>query len=293
MPSDVPKNVSSSMSGDRSGEDARARHSPLRGIRVLVTRPPEQARALCNLIAARGGHPLHIPVLEILPPRDSAPALAVIDRLETFDLAIFISANAVRCAHELVTRHRAWPPGLRLAVIGPSSAEALARCGLEAHVRPAEVFNSEALLAQEEMWAVAGRRIVIFRGEGGRELLARTLRERGAEVTYAEVYRRAVPEAGGRHLRHVLHKNCIDILTVTSNEGLHNLCQMAGENYRRRLLRLPLVVISQRTALLASKLGFVHAPMIAHESSDQGLVGAIEAWYAVNHNESSRRVIHE
>lgn len=279
------------MSGDQGNTQEK---QPLRGIRVLVTRPPDQARALCELIAARGGHPLHIPVLEILPPWDVAPARAVIERLDSFDLAIFISANAVLRAHELVTRQGGeWPPGLRLAVIGRSSAAALARCGLQAHVQPAEVFNSESLLALEEMWAVAGKRIVIFRGEGGRELLARTLRERGAEVTYAEVYRRGIPEAGGRHLRHVLHKNCIDIITVTSNEGLQNLCQMAGENYRRRLFRLPLVVISQRTALLAAKLGFVHAPMIAHESSDLGLVGAIEAWYAVNHNESSRRVIHE
>ncbi len=141
------------------------------------------------------------------------------------------------------------------------------------------------------MWEVAGKRIVIFRGEGGRELLAETLRQRGATVEYAEVYRRAVPEAGAEQLQHVLRKNCIDIVTVTSNEGLQNLLHMAGDACRCRLLRLPLVVISQRTALLAAKLGFTHAPMIAHQSSDQGLVGAIEAWYAVNDN--ARRVIHE
>ncbi len=267
--------------------------SRLRGIRVLVTRPPEQAQSLCELIAAKGGHPLHIPVLEILPPHDVAPAMAVIERLAEFDLAIFISSNAIQRAHELVTDQGGWPPGLRFAVIGRSSAETLERCGLQAHIRPAQVFNSEALLALEEMWEVAGKRIVIFRGEGGRELLAQTLRERGATVEYAEVYRRAIPEAGAEQLQHVLRKNCIDIITVTSNEGLQNLLRMAGQLCRCRLLRLPLVVISQRTALLAAKMGFTHAPMIAHQSSDQGLVGAIEAWYAVNDNESSRSVIHE
>lgn len=267
--------------------------SRLRGIRVLVTRPPEQAQSLCELIASRGGHPLHIPVLEILPPGDVAPALAVIERLDTFDLAIFISSNAVERAHELVTAHGGWPPGLRFAVIGPGSAEALEHSGLQAHIQPSQVFNSEALLALDEMWEVAGKCIVIFRGEGGRELLAQTLRERGATVEYAEVYRRAIPLAGAEQLQHVLRKNCIDIITVTSNEGLQNLLHMAEESCRRRLLHLPLVVISQRTALLATKMGFTHAPIIAHESSDEGLVGAIEAWYAVNDNKSARRVIHE
>ncbi|HHH35944.1 MAG TPA: uroporphyrinogen-III synthase [Gammaproteobacteria bacterium] len=264
----------------------------LRGIRVLVTRPADQAQSLCELIAARGGHPLHIPALEIQPPRDPAPAREVVARLAQFDMAIFVSRNAIRCAHQLVGEAGGWPAGLRLAVVGRGSADALAACGLEAHIRPAEAFNSEALLALEEMWDVAGKRIVIFRGEGGRELLAKTLRERGATVEYAEVYRRAMPEAAAEQLQHALSKNCIDIVTVTSNEGLQNLLRMAGPR-ERRLLRLPLVVISQRTALLAARLGFSQGPVIAHESSDQGLVAAMEAWYAVNHNERSRRVIHE
>ncbi len=97
----------------------------MRGIRVLVTRPPEQAQSLCELIAAKGGHPLHIPVLEILPPRDVAPALALIARLAQFDMAIFISSNAVRQAHQLVAAHGAWPRGMRFAVIGRSSASLL------------------------------------------------------------------------------------------------------------------------------------------------------------------------
>ncbi len=293
------------MAADWQPNQDRAKGT-LQGIRVLVTRPPEQAQSLCKRIAARGGHPLHIPVLEILPPRDPAPALTLIRRLPEFDMAIFISANAVRracemMAIEMMTAEKpggpidasSWPEGVSIAAIGRSTAQALADCGLTVHIQPQGAYNSEALLALEPLWEVRGKRILIFRGEGGRALLADTLRQRGAEVAYAEVYRRAMPQAAARRLRHVLRKNCIDIVTVTSNEGLQNLHAMAGSSCRRRLLHLPLVVISQRTALLAAKLGFSHAPMIAHESSDEGLVAAIEAWYAMNHNESARRVIHE
>jgi len=252
----------------------------LGGLQVLVTRPHGQAAALCDLIRQASGHPLHIPVIEICPPHHIEPAIALIDKLDEFDLAVFISSNAVSHAHQLVSSLRAWPEGMRLAVIGKRSAEALRQCGLYADLCPAHGFNSESLLAMEEMWQLEGKKIIIFRGEGGRELLAQTLSARGASVVYAEVYRRAIPENSRELLNHVISNGNVDIIIATSNEGLQNLYDMVRAENRSKLLQKPLVLISHRGAMLAEKLGFSEVPVIAPAASDGGLVAAIKAWYA-------------
>ncbi len=263
----------------------------LAGLRILVTRPREQARNLCRLIEDAGGKPLTIPAMEIRAIEDPESARELVDRLEEFDLAIFISTNAVEYGHRLVSARGGWPPRLKLAVVGKRSAEALVRHGLYADICPKQVFNSESLLAEEEMWQVAGKKIIIFRGEGGRELLASTLKARGATVSYAEVYRRTIPEDSPAQLNSLLREGGADIMVVSSNEGIQNLYKITTAEHRDRLLQIPLVVMSHRNALFARKLGFVHEPIVASLSSDEGLVAAIEAWYAINKNESSRRVI--
>ena len=251
------------------------------GLQVLITRPQAQGAALCEEISQAGGRPIHIPVIEIAPPANLEPAIELIEHLEEFDLAVFISSNAVSHAHRLVSSLRGWPEHMRLAVIGKHSAEALRQCGLYADICPVHGFNSESLLAIAEMQQVEGKKIIIFRGVGGRELLADTLRPRGASVTYAEVYRRIIPESSRGLLNRVVANDNIDIIVVTSNEGLQNLYDMVYAENRSKLLQKVLVLISHRGALLAAKLGFAAAPVIAPAASDGGLMTAIKAWYAV------------
>lgn len=246
----------------------------LKDTTVLVTRPAQQSQRLRELIEAEGGHTVLLPVLEILDPQDSRTALDIVDRLDEFDIAIFISANAVNKAMELVAPRRDWPAGLSVAAVGARTAEELQRHGRQVNIMPRQPFNSEALLALHEMHNVASKRIVIFRGEGGRELLGDTLRERGAHVEYAEVYRRGKP-AG--NFGDVMDAG-VDVIVVTSNESLRNLWEMAGESGREWLLYMPLVVISRRTAALAGELGFICPPVVAGEASDAGLVAAIKEW---------------
>ena len=142
--------------------------SALAGRRVVVTRPGGQAGHLAALIRAAGGEPVLFPALEILDAEDLQPVLALVDRLDAFDLAIFISANAVNKALDLVQVRRAWPAGLRVATVGRSSARALQRRGFAAVIAPGERFDSEALLDLPELKDVQGKRVVIFRGDGGR-----------------------------------------------------------------------------------------------------------------------------
>ncbi|GBE09920.1 uroporphyrinogen-III synthase [bacterium BMS3Bbin12] len=258
--------------------------APLAGVGILVTRPAHQSEPLCRRIEAAGGCAIRFPVLEILDPADPGPLLSVIERIEEFDLAIFISSNAVTRTLNRLPGRRPLPPTLRIAAIGRGSAKELARAGVPADIVPAPPFNSEALLATEAMQAVAGRRIVIFRGDGGRELLGDELRRRGARVEYAEAYRRARPDADvGRVLRHWVRGE-LQIVTVTSSEGLRNLFELTGRLGRQWLCRTPLVTVSERTAALARELGCRESVTVAREASDEALVAAVGEWVRRRHD---------
>jgi len=252
----------------------------LNNITVLVTRPRHQAEELSALITAGGGEVLHLPVLEIVPlpeSHDAARAAAIlIQQLTAIDIAIFISANAVEQADACVRRQLGrWPENLQLAVVGQNSAQALSRMGLSADICPARDFNSEALLALPVMQQVQDKRIVIFRGLGGREKLASELRRRGARVDYAEVYQRRCPDTDLHKLRSDGRLQRINAIVVASNESLQNLYAIAGTTERNWLLKTPLAVISQRCAVLAKDLGFHHY-CVATEANSQGLVEAVQ-----------------
>ncbi len=244
----------------------------------MVTRPAHQAAPLCALIRAAGGEPLLLPALDIIPPADLAPARALLARLNEFDIALFISANAVEQAAPLIAEQGGLPAALRLAAVGRRSAAALREQFGRVDIEGPPPYNSEALLGTAALQQVDGARILIVRGAGGRELLADTLRARGAQVNYAEVYRRAEPRHDFDAVLKLSQHTVIDAIVVTSNDALHNLLKMAGENQRAWLLNTQLAVISLRTADLARELGFHHAALVAAEASDDALVGALAAW---------------
>src|SRR5688572_19374017 len=144
---------------------------PLAGRRILVTRPREQAAGLAALIREAGGEPILFPAIEIGDLADLSAFDAIADRLEAFDLAIFISPTAVQRALDLLQarrKGRPWPARLQVAAIGRSTARELQRRGFPGVLAPAVEADSEALLALPALPAlanVAGRRVVVFRGQ--------------------------------------------------------------------------------------------------------------------------------
>lgn len=252
----------------------------LSGVTVVVTRPAHQAETLCHSIEAAGGMAVRFPLMAILPPTDAAAARAQLAQLKQFHLAIFVSANAVTAALAMRASQGGWPPALAIAAVGQATARALTAHGLHvAHVAPAP-YNSEALLSLPALQAVQGKRVLIIRGEGGRETLAETLRDRGAEVAYAECYRRAVPDCDVAVLYRVWESARPSCLVVTSNEGLENLYNLVDEQHRAELLAAQLIVVSERAVALASSLGFSKPPVVSQAASDEAIVTAIEAWSA-------------
>ena len=250
---------------------------PLKGLGVVVTRPAHQAGNLAELIERAGGRAILFPTLEIFDAQDMSPLSGVIDRLEQFDLAIFISPNAVNKAMNRVRAKRSWPQGLRCAAVGKGSAKELERFGCEDIIVPQGRFDSEALLALPEMQDMTGKRVVIFRGEGGRELLGAELIRRGAELTMVECYRRGKPVSGdiGQLLKQWVRGE-IDAITVTSGESMRNLFDLVGKLGQQWLKKTPLFAPHERIAEIARGMGL--SQIIVTSSGDEGLITGMSKW---------------
>ena len=252
----------------------------LAGVGVLVTRPAAQADGLCELIEAAGGVAYRFPVLEICPPRDSESLRGVVDQLDSYDCAIFVSANAVQRALDVLLERHSWPRSVRIAVIGRRSAQELERYGLSADLCPDARFDSEGLLALPELQTVNGQHFVIFRGDGGREYLAEMLRQRGASVDYVEAYSRACPDSDTAPVLRQWQSGAIDVVVVNSAESLRNLWEMLGEAGQRLLKQTPLLVVSERMLPLMKPLGLTAPPLLAANATDEAVVKALVDWQA-------------
>jgi len=246
--------------------------------RLLVTRPAAQSARLCNLLEADGFEAIRLPAIEILDPLSLYELEAVSDELDSYHLAVFVSVNAVQKGVEFILDRRDWPEDTAIATVGARSAEALLPYGLSTDYVPEHQFNSEALLALEELQDMSGQRVVIFRGNGGREYLHDTLLERGAEVDYVEAYRRACPVADKTALLALLQPGYLAGITITSNETLQNLYDMAGAAAQPLLCEVPLLVVSERQAALARQLGFSKPPLLADNASAEAIVTAARAF---------------
>lgn len=255
----------------------------LKGVRVLVTRPAHQADALVRLIEAAGGEAVRLPTIEILPPVDPAPLNAVLDRLHEFNWAIFLSPNAVRQALPLM-RARGMPLTMRLAAVGLGTQQALRAEGFDQVLAPSERFDSEALLELLPPAAVTGQNILLVRGVGGRELLNEQLKARGAHLSYAECYRRVPPRQLNPVALARLQQGEIDIVSITSVEGLRNLYNLTGNTSRARLLATPVLVVSERQAQACRDLEFHAAVQVAARASDAAIVDALHAWRATRNS---------
>jgi len=268
--------------------------TPLAGLRIVVTRPQQQAAGLAQRIAELGGIPLSFPLLDIGPAPDQSALHEFVQHAGQYQLLIFISPNAVSygmaalrdagvtlgaalnpnlSAGRAEARHVGLQPDLQIATVGQGSARALRSLGVASVLAPRDRFDSEALLALPALQQVSGWRIAILRGDGGRELLGDTLKARGAEVEYVTCYRRsqAALDIEG------LHTAKPDAITLTSSEALAHFDAALGER-AAELKRLPLFVPHPRIAAAARALGWQQ--VLPTASGDDGLCAGLVAWAA-------------
>lgn len=256
----------------------------LSGQRVLITRPAHQQPPLITGLQVRGAKTISLPLLAITAPSRGEQA-DVLRRqllaLDSYELLVFISSNAVREGCKAIDDY--WPQfpvGLDLLAIGPSTA-ALAEELTGQRVRSAAGgMTSEDLLELDSFTNIEGRRIGIFRGEGGRDFLAQQLRKRGAQVDYFDVYRREELNYEDIQVREALIESEPTLLTAMSGQtlqALRSLIDQLSEPHADKLLTLPVIVPSQRVRDLAAEMGFenpIAAPGADLDSLLQALVAA-------------------
>jgi uroporphyrinogen III methyltransferase/synthase len=210
---------------------------PLFGKRILVTRPRDQADALVGPLSELGAEVLTQPAIEISPPGDWGPVDAALGELDHYDWLVFSSANGVGfLLDRLGDRHgdlRKLGP-VKLAAIGPGTAEELARYRLRADLVPAD-YRAESLAAALAPEA-RGRRFLLARASRGREVLAEQLAAAGGMVTQAVVYRSTDIETADPEIVEALAAGRIDWITVTSSAIARSLARLFGENLRRSRL---------------------------------------------------------
>ncbi|MDB5995672.1 MAG: uroporphyrinogen-III synthase [Pseudomonas sp.] len=226
------------------------------GWRLLLTRPADESAALSAVLAQTGIFSSSLPLLEIAPIPASDTMRQVIQHLDRYCAVIVVSKPAARIALDLVRQH--WPqlPRLKWFSVGAATAQILSEQGLDVSF-PAEGDDSEALLELASLReAIAGPdpRVLILRGEGGRELLAERLRELGASVEYLELYRRELPRYLPAALPERIKAERLNGLVVSSGQGFEHLHQLAGDAWAQ-LAQLPLFVPSPRVAELARAAG--------------------------------------
>ena len=160
----------------------------------------------------------------------------------------------------------------KFAAVGQATAAALEQHGHPADIVPTEHFDSEGLLAMPELEAVAGKRILIIRGQNGREKLVESLRSRGAKVDYAEVYSRLATKQAL-----TFEADNIDVIVITSSEALVTLQQIAMDTDKPWLFDKQLLVLHERIAMRARELGFKLNPVIADQASEAALLDALHS----------------
>ncbi len=226
-------------------------------MRILVTRPKPEGEVLCELIRSQGNEAIYFPTIEIAPLNSTQP-------IEKYDFIIFVSPRAVFFALDKIAQ-----PLPKIIAVGQGTAALLPGA-----ICPKE-WSSEGLLALPELQEVQDKKILIVKGEGGRELLADTLTKRGATVREWAVYKRVLPNLKGEGL---LKEHKIDIIVCTSTDGIKNLIDLLGPKDKVDLLNVTLLVVSERLKNYAKDQGFKHV-MMANNATHESILAALKGKY--------------
>ncbi|MDR0736835.1 MAG: uroporphyrinogen-III synthase [Zoogloeaceae bacterium] len=251
---------------------------PLEGRLIVVTRPLAQAEALAAGIRAQGGAAFLFPLLEISPWPDDTPLRDAAARLADYRFAVFVSPNAVRYALPRLLSAGAWPKTTRAVAVGEGTARELRTAGVEDCLYPRPQADSEALLCLPELSesSVRDNKAVIFRGDGGRELLAQTLTARGAQVDFVPVYQRKRSNKGWTEFHVRLIAGEFAALTLSSSEALRALMERCLPAQTAALRQLPVFAPHARIVEAARAAGFLR--VIMTETGDAGLLAGLNAY---------------
>lgn len=244
---------------------------PLHGLRILVTRPRAQARAMVTALHGLGAVPVVFPLIRVTLPADWVPLDAALHDWDKFDWAAFTSANGVRAVWQRAGRLGIeLAPGPRIAAVGPATAAALRRRGMAPDFVPA-VFRTEAIA--DGLGDVVGSAILLPRAAEASPALPELLRQRGARTTEVFAYRTLAPDFLGKSLRELLHRERIEIVCLTSPSAARSFYALLGDG-KEIPPGVRIACIGPVTADALRALG-LHPDWVAAEYTADGLVAAI------------------
>lgn len=257
------------------------------GLRILICRPEPEASRLAGEVRSAGHIPLVLPLIERRPLQETPEQRSLIQDLDLFHHVIAVSPYAAR---QLLERIDPWwpqfPTGIHWYGVGKGTASVLDAAGLTP-VSPARGWTSEALLETPELADLQHQKVLIARGDQGRELLRETLQRRGARVTVLPLYRRRCPSYPPEQLREMLCDGPPDAIIALSGETLNNLIAL-GENSVHNLYNALLVVPADRVAEQAREAGFRRV-LVPEGLDAPALIASIEQWPATQAPETQSK----
>lgn len=245
-------------------------------LHILITRPSHQAQGLIQLLSDKGASLLLFPTLVIHPAADSAHLNVQIREQYQADWNIFISPNAVDHALPLLKNQ-----GLlnkmsgKFAAVGAGTRDSLANYGITDVIYPLSEVGAEALLHALAPESLAGKHVVIFKGDSANETLEEGLKVRGSIIHPIVCYERKHSQDDPQPLVHALEHDHLDIIITTSGDGLRALVKIIPEFLHEALFMRPVVVVSERIREIASTLGFTSI-YLSQDASDRAIVAAIQ-----------------
>ncbi len=245
--------------------------------RLLLTRPAEESQTLAATLAEHGVFSSSLPLLAIEPLAETPEQRAVLQQLACYNAVIVVSKPAARLLSQRLPHDWSQPAAQQWLAVGAATAQVLSEC--VANVSWPEIAeDSEGLLQHPPLLGAlqaAQARVLIIKGEGGRELLAQHLRARGVCVDYLSLYRRTLPEYEAGALLARVREERLNGLQISSGQGLENLLKLAADEWPQ-LARLTLFVPSARVAALAHAAGAQHV-IDCHGASAMALLDALDA----------------
>ena len=253
---------------------------PLSGKRILITRAQSEASAMAEFLTDEGAEPVELPTIQITPPADETPLRQAARELSSYQWVAFTSVNGVEAlwrALEQEGRDTRALAGVRVAAIGPATAQALERRGVHADCIPSQ-YVAEALVQELRSHIQPGDRALLPRAESGRQVLVEGLSTLGASVHQVVAYRTVVPEGSQGKATGLLANGQIDAVTFASSSSVRNLVELLGGDIE--LLKSTVVAcIGPITASTATELGLqVHVQALEH--TIPGLLEALKAYFA-------------
>lgn len=256
----------------------RSKTGPEAGLRILVCRPEPEASQLADAIRSAGHTPLVLPLIERQPLPETPGQRSMIQDLDLFHHIIAVSPYAAR---QLLARIDPWwpqfPTGIHWYGVGKGTASVLESAGLNP-VSPTRGWTSEALLEAPDLTDLRHQKVLIARGDRGRELLRETLEDRGASVTTLPLYKRESPDYSPERLHQILGDEPVHVIIALSGETLNNLIAL-GENSVHNLYNVLLVVPADRVAEKAREAGFRRV-LVPRGLDGPTLIASLEQWWA-------------